>query len=59
MKDLKKHALTEYQDLYLKEASQHCNSDSKSKKKKKRVKNKKNTQTMTGQPQESYPQTEK
>lgn len=43
MKDLKKHALTEYQELYLKESSQMGNSDSKSKKKKKRVKTKKTT----------------
>ena len=47
MKDWKKHALTEYQDLYHKEAQQMCNSDSKSKKKKK--KNKKTTQTIQGQ----------
>jgi hypothetical protein len=48
MKDLKKHALTEYQELYLKESSQNCNSDSKSKKKKKRVKNKKTTEIISG-----------
>lgn len=38
MKDLKKHALAEYNDLYKKEQLDKCNSDSKTKKKRKRAK---------------------
>jgi hypothetical protein len=38
MRDLKKHALAEYQELYQKENSTNCNSDSKGKRKKKKIK---------------------
>ena len=39
MKDLKKHALAEYNDLYKKEEQEKYNSDSKTKRKRKRAKN--------------------
>lgn len=39
MKDLKKHALAEYSELYQKEEQDKCNSDSKTKKKKRKIRN--------------------
>jgi len=47
MRDLKKHALVEYQELYQKETVNLCPSDSKAKRKKKRVKNKKDNLEIT------------
>jgi hypothetical protein len=41
MRDLKKHAIVEYQELNQKESINLCNSDSKAKRKKKKVKAKK------------------
>jgi hypothetical protein len=41
MKDLKKHAISEYQDLYNTENNVNGDGESKNKKKKKRIKNKK------------------